>query len=147
MIFKHFVSFVKTFPEAIIPTRREDGSFDLYSPKTVEFEPGERKVINVGIIVEYPNYLHLFIRDKPSTTDEKCISVCGVYYNYKNSIFINIQNCTSTKIVISENSVISQIVFGMTVHSQKIRKEIREKINFNSENFSCDHVWYLPKEI
>lgn len=148
--FQPQIKFAKKCSWAIEPTRRKDGSlgYDLYTPISLEFKPGEQIVVDTGIIFELPSYVGMFIWGKSSVTLRQ-IYVCSgaVDPGYTGSVGVILQNDSSKTVTIDERKPIARVTFQLAIRPIIIeidKKDVSETAR-GERGFGGNKEWYIPE--
>lgn len=111
------INFKKEHPEAITPTRNNetDTGYDLYSVEEGIIEPGQTKMFETGIIMDFPENIGCQIRPRSGMAKKYNISVRNtpgtVDQEYRNSIKVLLHNARENFYEVKKGDRIAQLVF------------------------------------
>jgi dUTP pyrophosphatase len=124
-------------PDAIVPKRAEDGSagYDLTSVENEYIGPGERKMIDTGIILECPSDCYARIAPRSGNAVKYGLDVLAgvVDSSYRNNIRVVLYNTDRTKgVEIQVGERIAQLIF------EKIYTPVIEQVDSADKLSSTD---------
>lgn len=111
------VNFKKDHPEAITPTKSNDTDtgYDLYSVEEGVIEPGETKMFETGIIMDFPENIGCQIRPRSGMAKKYNVSSRNapgtVDQEYRNSIKVLLHNAGKNNYEVKKGDRIAQLVF------------------------------------
>jgi dUTP pyrophosphatase len=122
--------------EAQVPTKANpsDAGFDLYSVEDAIIDPGSRKMVDTGIILEMPNGWEAQIRPRSGHAGKLGLSIVNtpgtVDCSFVGNIRVILYNTSNVTISLPKGSKIAQMVF------QKIPTVVLNLLNEKPTNDS-----------
>lgn len=112
----NLVKFKVLDARATIPTRATDGSigYDLYLLEDIRLEPGEKKLISLGISIQHPDNLGSFILPRSSSAKKGLLlanAVGVIDTDYIGELKIVLHNTLSSVAYALKTEATAQLVF------------------------------------
>ncbi len=104
-------------PEAKVPTKANpsDAGCDLYSVEDAIIDPGARKLVDTGIILEMPNGWEAQIRPRSGHAGKLGLSIVNtpgtIDCDFRGNIRVILYNTSNVTINLPKGSKIAQMVF------------------------------------
>ncbi len=104
----------KTHPDAKMPSYAHPGDvgLDMYSVDEAVIEPGDRKLLNCGFALEFPEGYAAIVKDKGGPPHKYGLHCLGGVFDagYRGEYNVNLVNLGHEKVTIEKGQKIAQLV-------------------------------------